>query len=69
MIEIKREIRQELFASAASYPVVTVIGARQSGKTTAEKKNVKSYLVYSGTHQQQVHNCQVLNYKNMTQIE
>ncbi len=34
MIEIKRTIFQELMDSAGSYPVVTVIGPRQSGKTT-----------------------------------
>lgn len=34
MNEIKRNITNELITTAASYPVVTVIGPRQSGKTT-----------------------------------
>jgi predicted AAA+ superfamily ATPase len=31
---IQRQITQELMAAAAEYPVVTVFGPRQSGKTT-----------------------------------
>jgi len=31
---LKRRITQELLASAAEYPVVTILGPRQSGKTT-----------------------------------
>ena len=31
---LKREITGELLASAAEYPVVTILGPRQSGKTT-----------------------------------
>jgi uncharacterized protein len=36
-INIKRSIMTELLISAASYPVVTIIGPRQSGKTTLSK--------------------------------
>lgn len=34
---IPREITQELIGSAKEYPVVTVLGPRQSGKTTLVK--------------------------------
>lgn len=37
MTDIKREILPELLATAKSYPVLTVIGPRQSGKTTLVK--------------------------------
>ena len=34
---IKREITKEFIQSAAEYPVVTVLGPRQSGKTTLSR--------------------------------
>jgi ABC-type protease/lipase transport system fused ATPase/permease subunit len=34
LVMIQREITQELLEAAREYPVVTVIGPRQSGKTT-----------------------------------
>ena len=37
MIDLDRTILPELAASASSYPVVTIIGPRQSGKTTLVK--------------------------------
>lgn len=37
MIELARVIQSELIACAQSYPVVTIIGSRQSGKTTLVK--------------------------------
>ena len=37
MIQLSRILLQELIASARYYPVVTVIGPRQSGKTTLVK--------------------------------
>lgn len=42
MINIQRTIQKELIHSAASYPVVTVIGPRQSGKTTLVKATFPS---------------------------
>mgnify|MGYP001570232486 FL=1 len=34
---ITRDISKELLQSAAGYPVVTILGPRQSGKTTLAK--------------------------------
>ncbi len=40
---IKREIEKELLALSTTYPVVTVVGPRQSGKTTLVKKVFPDY--------------------------
>jgi len=40
---IKREITQELTQLASQYPVVTIIGPRQSGKTTLAKMTFPDY--------------------------
>ena len=40
---IKREIEKELLALSTTYPVVTVVGPRQSGKTTLVKKAFPEY--------------------------
>ena len=37
MLQLPRNIRQEFIECAESYPVVTIIGPRQSGKTTLAK--------------------------------
>ncbi len=37
MLKLKRSIQSEFLESARSYPVVTIIGPRQSGKTTLAK--------------------------------
>lgn len=34
---IEREIKKELVALVSEYPVVTILGSRQSGKTTLAK--------------------------------
>ncbi|MBI5149552.1 MAG: ATP-binding protein [Candidatus Omnitrophica bacterium] len=44
---IKRELGVELKASARQYPVVTVTGPRQSGKTTLVKKYFPRYRYYN----------------------
>ena len=44
---IKRELGAELKASARQYPVVTVTGPRQSGKTTLVKKHFPKYRYYN----------------------
>lgn len=38
MHKIKRDLSSELISMASSYPIVTVLGPRQSGKTTLVKK-------------------------------
>lgn len=40
---IEREITTELLESAKEYPVVTIVGPRQSGKTTLAKLTFKDY--------------------------
>lgn len=40
---IKREITQELIHAAGDYPIVTIIGPRQSGKTTLAKMTFPNY--------------------------
>lgn len=40
---IKRELNSELKLNAAHYPVITVTGPRQSGKTTLVQKNFPKY--------------------------
>jgi len=40
---IKREISQELIQAASDYPIVTIIGPRQSGKTTLAKMTFPNY--------------------------
>ncbi len=44
---IKRELGVELKASAKQYPVVTVTGPRQSGKTTLVRKHFPKYRYYN----------------------
>jgi len=44
---IKRDITTELLASAGEYPVVTVFGPRQSGKTTLAQMTFPDKLYYS----------------------
>jgi len=44
---IKRELTNELKANAKQYPVVTVTGPRQSGKTTLVKKCFSKYQYYN----------------------
>lgn len=44
---IKRELGSELTATASRYPVVTVTGPRQSGKTTLVKKHFPKYQYYN----------------------
>jgi len=44
---IKREISKELLASAGEYPVVTVFGPRQSGKTTLVQMAFPDKVYYS----------------------
>ena len=44
---IKRDITAELLASAGEYPVVTVFGPRQSGKTTLAQMTFPDKLYYS----------------------
>jgi len=44
---ITRELGAELKASAAQYPVVTVTGPRQSGKTTLVKKQFSKHQYYN----------------------
>jgi predicted AAA+ superfamily ATPase len=44
---IKRDITEELLASAAEYPVVTVFGPRQSVKTTLVQMTFPDKLYYS----------------------
>lgn len=44
---IKRDITKELLASAGEYPVVTVFGPRQSGKTTLVQMTFPDKLYYS----------------------
>ncbi len=40
---IKREITTELIQAAKEYPIVTIIGPRQSGKTTLAKITFPKY--------------------------
>jgi len=40
---IKREITQELIQASLDYPIVTIIGPRQSGKTTLAKMTFPNY--------------------------
>ena len=40
---ITRKITQQLLHAAADYPVVTIIGPRQSGKTTLAKLTFPEY--------------------------
>jgi len=44
---VKREITKELLLSSKKYPVVTITGPRQSGKTTLVKKVFPKYAYYS----------------------
>ncbi len=44
---IKRDITRELLESAREYPVVTVFGPRQSGKTTLVQMTFFDKLYYS----------------------
>ncbi len=44
---IVREIANELIESAKEYPVVTILGPRQSGKTTLAKMTFPDYHYYS----------------------
>ena len=44
---IIREITQELVESSKEYPVVTIFGPRQSGKTTLVKMTFPDKLYYS----------------------
>ena len=44
---IKRELGEELKASASQYPVVTVTGPRQSGKTTLVQKYFPKHQYYN----------------------
>lgn len=44
---IDREIKQELLDMASQYPVVTVTGPRQSGKTTLVQTSFPAYAYYS----------------------
>ena len=44
---IKRDISKELLASAGEYPVVTVFGPRQSGKTTLVQMTFPDRVYYS----------------------
>ena len=44
---IDREIKQELLDMASQYPVVTVTGPRQSGKTTLVKTTFPDYAYFS----------------------
>ena len=46
MLELIRTIKSELISCAASYPVVTILGSRQSGKTTLVKSTFsdKTYV-------------------------
>jgi len=44
---IKRDMTTELLASAGEYPVVTVFGPRQSGKTTLAQMTFPNKLYYS----------------------
>jgi uncharacterized protein len=43
----KRDITTELLASAGEYPVVTVFGPHQSGKTTLVQMTFPDKLYYS----------------------
>ncbi|MFH2143249.1 MAG: ATP-binding protein [Bacteroidota bacterium] len=47
MVYIKREIEKELIFLSKQYPVITIIGPRQSGKTTLAKKVFFEYGYYS----------------------
>jgi len=40
---LKREIQNELLILLTEYPVVTILGPRQSGKTTLAKETLKDY--------------------------
>ena len=44
---ITREISEELVRSAAEYPVVTILGPRQSGKTTLARMNFPDKSFFS----------------------
>ena len=44
---IHREMEKEITAMAADYPVVTLIGPRQSGKTTIAKHLFPHKLYYT----------------------
>ena len=44
---IKRDIRTELIEAAGEYPVVTLFGPRQSGKTTLVQMTFPDKLYYS----------------------
>src|SRR3989337_2812683 len=44
---IRRDITAELFDAAQEYPVVTIFGLRQSGKTTLVQMNFPSKPYYS----------------------
>ncbi len=44
---IRREIANELIEAAGEYPVVTVFGPRQSGKTTLVQMNFPAKPYYS----------------------
>jgi len=52
---IKREIESELLELSAQYPVVTVIGPRQSGKTTLVKKVFPNYSYCNLEHPETRH--------------
>ena len=44
---IKRDISKELIQSAGEYPVVTVLGPRQSGKTTLVRMTFPNKTYFS----------------------
>jgi predicted AAA+ superfamily ATPase len=79
----KRDIENELQQLAADYPIVTVIGPRQSGKTTlnsefletihlfqnlAKERAPKGYLIYAGEQEQMVHSVELINYTHAAQV-
>jgi len=41
---LKREIQKELLTLLTEYPVVTILGPRQSGKTTLAKETLEGYI-------------------------
>ena len=50
---IQRQLWNELLQSAKDYPVVTVIGPRQAGKTTLVKMAFPDYDYCNNTHNEQ----------------
>ena len=44
---IKRDIHKELLAKSKQYPVITLTGPRQSGKTTLARNSFPKFNYYS----------------------